>query len=125
MPSRFLITGATGFVGGHIAEAFAERGWQVSALVRPQSDTALLEQFGVHLIRGDLTDAAAVAGAMTEVDAVVHCAARVGDWGPVAEYRAVNVEPLRTLLDVAKGQGLDRFVHMSSLGVYAARHHHG
>jgi nucleoside-diphosphate-sugar epimerase len=125
MASRFLITGATGFVGGHIAEAFAERGWQVTALVRPQSDTALLEQVGVRLVRGELHDPQTVSGAVAEVDAVVHCAARVGDWGPVAEYRKANVEALRTLLDVCKGQAVERFVHMSSLGVYAARHHHG
>src|SRR5262249_36015014 len=105
--------------------AFVERGWQVSALVRPQSDTALLEQLGVRLVRGELHDPQTVSGAVAEVDAAVHCAARVGDWGPVAEYRKANVEALRTLLDVCKGQAVERFVHMSSLGVYAARHHHG
>src|SRR5687768_17896619 len=45
-----------------------------------------------------------------------HCAAKVGDWGPVADYRKVNVEGLRTLLDACKGQALERVVHMSSLG---------
>jgi len=43
----------------------------------------------------------------------------------VAEYRTVNVEGLRTLLDACKGQALSRFIHLSSLGVYAARHHYG
>ena len=125
MSSRFLITGATGFVGGHIAEAFVERGWEVTAIVRAQSDTALLEQLGVTLIRGELNDPQTVSRAVAEVDAVVHCAAKVGDWGPVAAYRQVNVEGLRTLLDMCKGQGLERFIHMSSLGVYASRHHYG
>jgi nucleoside-diphosphate-sugar epimerase len=45
--------------------------------------------------------------------------------GPVEDYRAVNVEALRTLLEAVKGQPLRRFVHLSSLGVYEARHHHG
>jgi nucleoside-diphosphate-sugar epimerase len=58
-------------------------------------------------------------------DCVFHCAARVGDWGPVEEYRTVNVEGLRRLLDACRGRPLRRFVHFSSLGVYAARHHHG
>src|SRR5207253_4747470 len=57
-------------------------------------------------------------------DVVVHCAAKVGDWGPVEEYRAINVEALRGLLDVCKVRPLKRFVHLSSLGVYAARHHY-
>ena len=62
---------------------------------------------------------------MEGIDAVVHCAAKVGDWGPVEEYRKVNVEGLRHLLDACRGRPLKRFVHLSSLGVYAARHHHG
>src|SRR5262249_17494300 len=54
-----------------------------------------------------------------------HCAAKVGDWGHVDEYRRVNVEGLRKLLDAVKGRPLHRFVHLSTLGVYAARHHYG
>src|SRR5262245_1255399 len=123
MSSRHLITGATGFIGGHVAEAFVERGWQVSTVARPNSDTSLLDRLGVTVHRGDLTDQRVIAQAMADVDVVVHCAAKVGDWGPVEEYRAVNVEGLRHLLDACKGQALSRFVHMSSLGVYAARHH--
>ncbi len=125
MPSRYLVTGATGFLGGHVAEAFVKRGWPVATLARASSDTKLLEGLGVTVHRGDLTDAKAIARVMADVDVVVHCAAKVGDWGPVAEYRAVNVEGLRALLDAAKSQALSRFVHVSTLGVYAARHHHG
>ncbi len=122
---RYLVTGATGFIGGHVAEAFVRRGWAVSTVARPGSDTALLDELKVTVHRGDLTDPGVVRKAMTDVEAVVHCAAKVGDWGPVEEYRAVNVEGLRNLLDACKGQALSRFVHMSSLGVYAARHHYG
>jgi nucleoside-diphosphate-sugar epimerase len=125
MASRYLITGATGFIGGHIAEAFVERGWPVAAIVRTTSDTAFLKQLGVTLFAGELSDPKLVAQAMNEVDVVVHTAAKVGDWGPVEEYRAANVEPLRVLLDVAKGLALSRFIHVSSLGVYEGRHHHG
>ena len=59
------------------------------------------------------------------MDVVVHAAAKVGDWGPVEEYRAVNVEQLRVLLEACKGQALTRFIHVSSLGVYEGRHHYG
>jgi nucleoside-diphosphate-sugar epimerase len=122
---RFLITGATGFVGGHIARACRERDQAVAAIVRPSSNTGELEKLGVTLYRGALDDPAVVRPAVTEADVVVHCAAKVGDWGPVEDYRAVNVEALRVLLDASKGQALARFIHMSSLGVYAARHHYG
>jgi 2-alkyl-3-oxoalkanoate reductase len=125
MPRSCLITGATGFVGSHVTEACIARGIHVRALVRPGSDTRLLEKVGVTLQRGDLTDATAVRQAVEGIDAIVHCAAKVGDWGAVEEYRAANVEALRQLLDACSGRPLQRFVHMSSLGVYPARHHHG
>jgi 2-alkyl-3-oxoalkanoate reductase len=125
MTHRYLITGATGFVGSHLAEACVARGAAVVALARAGSDTGLLDKLGVVVVRGDLTDGAAVRGAVESADVVVHCAAKVGDWGPVADYRAVNVDGLRHLLDACRGKPLHRFVHLSSLGVYAARHHHG
>jgi nucleoside-diphosphate-sugar epimerase len=125
MALRSLITGATGFVGSHLAEAFIDRGWQVGTVARASSDTAFLDQLGVAVHRGDLSDAGLVRKLIPDLDVIVHCAAKVGDWGPVEDYRAVNVNALRGLLDACKGQPLQRFVHMSSLGVYAARHHHG
>src|SRR6202011_1378283 len=63
--------------------------------------------------------------ALQDAEVVVHCAAKVGDWGPVDDYRAVNVQTLRDFLGACKGKPLKRFVHLSTLGVYAARHHHG
>ena len=125
MSSNFLITGATGFVGGHLSEACVARGVHVSTIARSGSDTALLDKLKVTVHRGDLTDLDVVRKALEGVDVVVHCAAKVGDWGPVEEYRAVNVEALRGMLELCKSAGLQRFVHLSSLGVYAARHHYG
>jgi nucleoside-diphosphate-sugar epimerase len=125
MPSTCLITGATGFVGGHLAEAAGARGLTVRALARAGSDTALLDRLGAEVCRGDLGDPGAVRKAVEGVDFVFHCAAKVGDRGPVEEYRAVNVEALRVLLDAVTGRPLRRFVHLSSLGVYEARHHYG
>lgn len=125
MPRTYLLTGATGFVGSHVAEALAARGEPVHAVVRPGSDTALLEKLGVRLFRGDLTDPAVLKEAAEGTDVVIHCGAKVGDWGPVEEYRKVNVEGLRNLLDAVRGRPLHRFVLVSTLGVYEARHHHG
>jgi nucleoside-diphosphate-sugar epimerase len=124
MPHTVLVTGATGFVGSHVAEALARRGDRVRALTRPGADTTLLESLGVEILRGDLTDADTLKQAVDGVDVVVHCAAKVGDWGPVDEYRKVNVEGLRALLDACLGKPLQRFVHISTLGVYEARHHY-
>ena len=123
---RILITGASGFVGTHVAEACIRRGWPIHLLARPSSYLCHLEsQSGVTIFRGELNDPQIVGQALADVDAVIHCAAKVGDWGPVGEYRRANVESLRVLLDACKGLALSRFIHISSLGVYPPRHHYG
>lgn len=121
---RYLITGATGFVGGHIAEACVNKGHPVVTIAR-SSNTELLEKWGMIVHRGELTDPQVIRKALDEVDVLVHCAGKVGNWGPLDEYRQANVECLQNLLEACKGHALSRFVHLSSLGVYAAKHHYG
>src|SRR5437763_17118283 len=87
-----LITGATGLLGSHVAERLVRRGERVRALVRPGSDTAFLRDLGVELFQGDLFDAGAVRLAAAAADVVYHCAARVGDWGSWAQFRADVVD---------------------------------
>lgn len=125
MADRCLITGATGMVGARLAEMCRDRGMSVRAICRPTSDASHLEELGVEILRGDLGDPEIPQQAMSEVDYVFHCAAKVGDWGSVEEYRKINVEALRALLDVARQQSsLKCFVHLGSLGVYPATHHY-
>src|SRR5580765_1024314 len=111
MTQRYLITGATGFVGGHFAEACIARGYSVRAIVRPQSDVTLLNQLGVAIFRGELNDTDVLGKALNGIQHVVHAAAKVGDWGPADDYRAVNVFAFRRLLDACKARSIERFVH--------------
>lgn len=121
-----LVTGATGLVGSHVAEVARERGIRVRALVRSTADKTLLTGWGVETVEGDLTSAESLKKAADGVTIVVHCAAKVGDWGPVEGYRTVNVGGVKQLLAAVEATGtLKRFIHISSLGVYAARDHHG
>jgi nucleoside-diphosphate-sugar epimerase len=120
-----FITGATGLVGGHATEEALKRGHHVRALVRPTSDTKWLDQWGVETIVGDLEDTQALRKGAAGAHWIFNCAAKVGDWGTLAEFRRLNVDALRLLLDAAAGAGLERFVHVSSLGVYEPRDHHG
>ncbi len=122
---KYFISGATGFVGSHVADRCVQLGHEVVTVARPTSATGHLEKLGAKIFLGDLKDPATLSAALEGVEVVVHCAAKVGDWGPIEEYRAVNVEGLRGLLEAAKTQPLKRFVHLSSLGVYEARHHYG
>jgi len=123
--SIYFLTGGTGFVGSHIAERLRGQGHTVRCLARSNSDTAFLKSLSCEIVPGDLTDKETLARAVDGADYVIHSAAKVGDWGPVEEYRQVNVEGLRNLLDACVGKPLKRFVHVSSLGVYEARHHYG
>jgi nucleoside-diphosphate-sugar epimerase len=112
-------------VGSHVAERLSKQGYRVRTLVRGSSDTRLLDALGFEKVVGDLQDPPAVALAVQGVQLIVHCAAMVGDWGPVAAFRRVNVDGLRNLLDAAVTQPVERFIHTSSLGVYEARDHFG
>lgn len=121
-----LITGATGLVGSHVAEQAVKRGYRVRALVRASSDIQLLRSWGCELITGDMDQPEALQAAAENVSVIVHCAAKVGDWGATADYRRINVEGTRRLLEAALATGcLKRWVQISSLGVYEATDHYG
>jgi nucleoside-diphosphate-sugar epimerase len=113
-----LVTGATGFIGGHLAQRLVGDGRRVRCLVRATSDTGLLERLGVELVVGDLTDAASLAGIADGCDAVYHCGAMVSDWATTAEIAAINVAGTRNLL--AAAAAVPRFVHLSTTDVHRA-----
>ena len=115
---KSLVTGATGFIGSHLAEALASAGDQVRALVRPTSDTAHLEQLGVELCPGDMTDPSSLERAVEGVGRVFHCAAVVTDWDPQDTSTAVNVEGTTALADAALRAGVSKFVYAGSTEVY-------
>jgi nucleoside-diphosphate-sugar epimerase len=119
-----LVTGATGFTGGHLAGTLARRrDAEVRALVRPKSrarfDRSPLPGWGVKPVEGDLNDSASLARATSGVDVVYHIAATYREAGqPDAAYRTVNVEGTRTLLEAAHAAGVRRLVHCSTGGVH-------
>ncbi|WP_422931105.1 NAD-dependent epimerase/dehydratase family protein [Singulisphaera sp. PoT] len=124
-PKTVFVTGATGLVGSHVVEEALRRGHRVRALVRESSDTRLLDEWGVEKVLGDLSDPKALRRGTEGADWVLNCAAKVGDWGTLEEFRQLNVEAFRLLLDAALEAQIQRFVHVSSLGVYEARDHFG
>ncbi len=79
--NRLLVTGATGMVGSAVARKALSAGYRVRALVRRDSDRALLDGLDLEIVEGDLATPSAVVGALDEVEAVVHAAAHIGDWG--------------------------------------------
>jgi nucleoside-diphosphate-sugar epimerase len=115
---RALVTGASGFLGSHIAERLVARGDAVRALVRPTSRTDFLESLGVELARGDITDRESLPPALDGIEVVYHAAANVGDWGPWSEFKSITIDGTRNILRAASQAGATRFLHVSTDGVY-------
>jgi dihydroflavonol-4-reductase len=115
MPSKpTLVTGASGFVGWHVARLLIERGHRVRALVRASSSVPELE---VERVTGDLRDPASLERAVSGCGLVFHVAADYRLWSknPGELYRS-NVEGTRNMLLAAQAAGVERFVYTSTVG---------
>jgi dihydroflavonol-4-reductase len=113
---KAFVTGATGFLGSHVARVLAEQGAQLRLLVRPTSDLRNIEDLNADRVVGDLRDAASIEKALSGCDVVFHVAADYRLWvrDPDEMYRS-NVEGTRSLLEAARKQGVRRIVYTSSV----------
>lgn len=114
-----LVTGATGYTGGHLALRLREQGHEVRALVRRGSRTDHLARAGVGLLEGDIRRAADVDRAVAGVECVYHIAAVFRTAGhPDGHYHDVNVGGTDNVLRAAGAHGVARIVHCSTVGVH-------
>jgi len=121
---RDLVTGATGFTGGHLARGLAARGHTVRAFVRDAERARDLQTAGIELTVGDLRDRRALESAVQGIDVVYHVAAIYRQAGVSADtYRAVNATAVRELIEAARGAGVKRVVHCSTVGVHGDIEH--
>ncbi len=111
-----FLTGATGFVGSHVARAYAAQGADLRLLTRSSSNLASLEGINAETVVGDLRDVASLRSALTGCDALVHVAADYRLWvpDPIDMYKA-NVDGTRELLKLAREVGVQRVVYTSSV----------
>lgn len=115
MTPRILVTGAAGFLGGHVVRRLLEQGVTVRALVRRASGLSP-EVGAVELLVGDVTDPAVLQRGMLGVETVLHLAAcaRVSSPDP-AEFQRVNVDGVARLLTAARHAGVRTVVHVSTV----------
>ena len=119
-----LVTGATGFTGGHLAETLVGRGWRVRALVRQNEQGAALAARGIDPVVGDLRNTSALQRATEGIDVVFHIAAAYRQAGiPDDTYRAVNATAVGVLIEQAARNRVRRVVHCSTVGVHGDVEH--
>jgi uncharacterized protein YbjT (DUF2867 family) len=109
-----LVTGATGFVGGHVVHRLRGEERPVRCLVRSRRRAETLAVWGCELATGDMTDPDSLRRAVEGCDRVVHLVAI--RQGKPDEFQQVMVEGTRALVAAGKEAGVGRFVHMSALG---------
>jgi len=111
---RIFVTGGSGFVGGHVIEAFAPH-HEVWAMARSDRSAAAVERFGARPIRCDLETIEA--SHLEGCDAVVHSAAHVEEYGRRADFVRVNVDGTRRMLEASQEASVSRFLHVGTEAV--------
>ena len=120
MATQTLIAGATGFVGGRLAEALAEAGSPVRCLVRDRARAGRLEAAGLDLHEGDVTDERSLAGAGRDVEVAYYLVHAMGGGGGFAEREQVGA---RNFARMAKAEGVERVVYLGGLGGESVSEH--
>lgn len=118
---RAFVTGATGFIGGHVAKKLRARGDEVVALVRTPAKASELARIGCELVEGDLADTSTLRKGMQDCDSVFHIAAayKVGIWEDECErMRAANVTGTRNVMEAAVDAEVSRILYVSTIGYY-------
>src|SRR5262249_22312621 len=121
-PMMYLVTGASGYLGGHLVQALRKRGERVRALVRTSEKAALLNGDGADVKLGDVREPAAMREALHDVNVVLHCAAAGGRHPARKDVYATNFVGLRNILDAMRSAGQARIVFVSGLSVLGMRH---
>ena len=115
-----LLTGASGFLGQHLARELLATGAQVRALSRRAESDRALAALGAIPVRGDVTDPGSLQVAMRGIETVFHSAADTNTWRPNnAAQTRTNVGGAANLLAAAKAEGVSGFVHTSSVSAYS------
>ncbi|TCI04947.1 NAD-dependent epimerase/dehydratase family protein [Corallincola luteus] len=115
-----FVTGATGFLGGHLVRQLTDAGWTVYALKRASSDTSALADLAVFWIEADLLDIDSIEEALpAHCDALFHVASDTSVWRRHDDRQTrINIDGTRALLKMAERQRIGRFIYTSSISAY-------
>jgi nucleoside-diphosphate-sugar epimerase len=115
---NILITGASGFIGGHVAKYFAEKGERITCLLRSESNTSFIDDLPVNKTLGDILEIESLENAFKEIDFVIHVAAKVGDWGTYEDFYKTNVQGTLNVLEAALHNKIHNVIITGSVSSY-------
>jgi nucleoside-diphosphate-sugar epimerase len=124
-PVKILVTGATGFIGGHIARHLVSQGMVVSCLARESSKASFIQGLPVKLVKGDITDLASLRLAFQGQDTIIHTAGKVGDWGSYDSFYQANVTGTLNVLQAAYENAINRVLITGSVSSYGEENFNG
>jgi len=114
---KVFVTGSNGFIGSHLVDRLVECGYNVTALIRENSDLTFLPVEKITLHKGDLRDFNSLKEGMAGCKAVFHIGAMAADWGEKQEFYNINVVGTKNILQVSKANGIKQIVFISSTAV--------
>ena len=116
---KVFVTGATGFIGTHLARRMVMTGHELVCLVRPTSTVDALEALGIHQVQGDVTDKGSLLEGMRGCDAVINLANQYSFWEPdPGVYTQINVLGTRHVMETALENGVSKVLHISTALIY-------
>jgi nucleoside-diphosphate-sugar epimerase len=115
---KYLVTGATGFIGHALAGTLIERNKHVYGLARRAEQAELLQRDGIDCRIGDVRDKDSLRSAFKDTDVVVHTAGLVSDWGRPEEFVQVNFHGTRNVLEVCSELNIRRVIHISTADIF-------
>ena len=113
-----LITGASGFLGRHLAQKFVQEGHRVRCTTRDPAKALFLREQRIEVVSGDLSLPHIASECAKDADAIIHAAGQLGGWGKKESFIRNNVVATQNLLDAAVGHRVKRFVYISSATSY-------
>jgi nucleoside-diphosphate-sugar epimerase len=116
--NRVLLTGATGFIGSHVAELFSKENIPIKCMVRPTADLSFLNHLNVETCVGDITDYEPLEEAMQDIDFVIHTAGKSSDWGKHSDFYNSNVIGTLNILKACKSKSISNIIITGSISSY-------
>ena len=114
-----FLTGGSGFLGRHLIQDLINKGYRVRALARSSASATVVGAMGAEPVMGDLGDPQALQSGMNDCFAAIHCAAKVGQWGPWSEFLRDTVQGTQQVVAAARAAKVPRLVHVSTEAVLA------